>query len=592
MDVRRFVEIIIGTFVLLIIGSGIFFVLKSRNSGAEPGDTSQSYKLEGKLPVPYFIVAVDKSKSMNFKDSDPNNYEKEALKLIVHMLYFNRNEISGTAQYPKIKLLQYSGNAGNLTDNDDWLTIGSEKDVDALDRKIDLAMENRTGMFTDFNVAINMIKDIAKTVPQYIGTGVNQRPTATISIILTDGALDPNFINPINQANINTQNKLRLQTISLLEKIAGKEFAEKIENILDKEKQVDPIIIAKQDLNEQTSSLVLKDYYKLVRQFGINNPEIMAYARNDVQVQLRSALKNELNSPFQLNMLGLLSGPQHEEDIQYLQNWTRGMGFFYHVKDAGSLGEVFLNTLSKQINAFTDSLTVRGEKTIGPLGADVIAANLTLSLPYGFPLQDKDKFIQLISPTGKIVPSKLNQNLSYSLMFNVSSKDYVDFHQSPGWTIRLTPIITSSGNFNSAICYWTTIHDYFLDVREVTDKANPNKELYSVKLRSQKTQRYLNAKDFDQPMKIQIIATTGEDKFPVSYVKTTGDSVVVDFSGWSAGKHLVRFELKGGTIKGTLSPLSSRFTDSIIEIGNKISVFSDGKTIEQIRFDALDRKNK
>jgi len=580
--------------ILLILSTlfcGWWFWYRSQENLSQTGTDLNVYEIEGRFSIPYFLLALDRSTSMEQTDSDPENFEKEALKQVLRLIYWNGLHLKeATGHFPKIQIITFSGSPIPLNKNDAWTELTSEDDILKLDSAIDEALSKRTGQFTDLNSVFDYVNQSWSTIPRILGEGKRAYPVSMISILFTDGEIYPNYLNKINHPNLSDWYDYVKSSDKLVSIYFNSRQIEKFNNLVIESEWFDPIDWAN---SNKVQKGFTSEYYQMNEAYGISNEARFEYAKNTVQEELLAELAQKNFPPIRLNVVALIKGECRNREEEYLESWTKKLGFYYLIKNAESLGEVFIKIMSGYLNSYSETFSLNGSKKFKPFPEDVEAAELTIIFPDKLTVKDQERFVRLVSPDGTGIKSNLNQNLERSRSYYISGKDYQDFHDSRGWTLNVNPIQVDDKIYEGIKCFLVTIHDYIFTVRPDTVSQNTNNVRHVASLIKLKDRKIIPLDDFEDPLLVNATpldprSTLPPVKLSINY-KMNG--VNIDFMDWPSGEYDIRFTLIGGRLKGEELPLKNRSLIKTIHIGESIILYDrGGRRINSITFENLDRK--
>jgi len=590
---NKFIEILLFIILLIIIFLAwwIFFSV-SKNSITTDNSLAE-INIQGKASIPYFFIALDRSASMENIDSDPNNFESEAIKQVLRTIYWNGKQLhKSTGFYPFLRVVTFSGAPKNLLPNDTWVNIKSESELDKYDKLIDENMHDRNGQFTDINSTVEYIYDLSKKIPAKLGKGKSTRPTSLVIILLTDGGIYPNFLNKINYQDLNDGEEFYKKTKIIAEDVMGENLAKKLFVQIDLNKSFDPIEWSVNNTPYKISRKFKSLYYSLNEKYGIESSKRFNYAKNVVQSQFKEKFENLPNLPVRFNVVAILKGMEKKDDVKYLKEWAKGFGFYYQIEKASNLGLVFSKIMVNYLNSYIESFSITGEKIFGPFSKDIQATQLNILFPEKLSYKDRNRLIEYISPRGKRILDPLNQELNYSSTYNASIEEYKDFYEYPGWSLKVHPITVGNKIIESVKGFFLTFHSYTLDVKQdTTNLVKAGETRYVCRLVNLESGKILGLNDFEEKPKIDVsmldnISFKPNIKYSLS-VKQKG--VIIDFINWPSGTYSVKFSLVNGRLKGDKKTLKPRAIIVDIKIGESIWFYNDkGQKIDNLEFNYMD----
>lgn len=593
---NRIIEISVllgGALIIIIVW--VFFLTSSEQPNYKP-DKVIELSLQGKLPIPYFVFAVDRSASMETAQSDPDNFENESLKQILRLLYRNGKYLfETTGFYPRIKLISFSGSPENITPSNDWFILNSDEKISRLDSLIDKNLSERDGQFTDINAVADNILDIYSTIPPSLKNTDIERPTSLIAMILTDGEIYPNFYNKINSKSEQDHISFVKEVQSYVSSTYGEQASKSLIEYTNKSKYLDPIEWAKRNLNDVQYKSFLSYFYHLNEVYGIKNKQKMEYAKFDLQEKLKSEF-GKLNSPStRINVIGLLKGDGRIGEEEYLKNWATGLGFYYRIEEAKNLGKVFADLISEHLSSYTERFSLSDEKLLNPFSREVMAAQISVVFPGKIDNNNKSNLIKVFSPEGKTVTGIKDSKLNYSELFYLHNSKFGDFYKSPGWKIKFNPVKLENNTFVEKVeCIVSLIQGIVLDVNlDTSFVSDSNITRYLVRLVDLNKNSIVEWDSFEQipEFNIEVLDEISfQPKLQINN-KYEQNAAVVDFIDWQPGTYSIIFRMNGGKLKGDYSNLSPRSLTTDIDIGEMVwFVNSEGERIKSLRLDNLDRK--
>lgn len=590
----RILEIGIAvTILVLLIGFwyGIYYF------GREPEEVTGIDLLKDRAtaPVPFFILAVDSSASMEWEQNDPENLEREALKQVTRLIHYYGEEMKRwIGERPRLRVVAFSGSPVSITGKDDWLTLASPADVSSLDQSIDEALEKRTGLFTDFNSVIEYVLQAHQTKPRVFGRDKQPRQTPTVSLIFSDGDLDPNYLNRINHPDVGSWEGFLIGTRACAGSHLGPEAAEVVEQAARKEAWFDPADWASLgDCPEKTKRAFRSAYLQLNKDYARENPRTANHARTEAQRNLRSKIAALTFPPLSLNAIGLFSADQSAAR-DYLNRWADGLGYSPIISDSSVMGTAFTTILSDYLNCSIRTYELSRVLSLESFGPDVAAAVITVNFAEALPGETMDELVGLESPSGKEVKTSLNANLDRSKIFHITSGEFEDFHEPGGWRVTWRAPDGDRGEQTGPVrarVTLVTFHGFQLDVRRVEPAAEvPGRTRYAVRLMDVSNENPVMADQFDAPLAV-LAENLGSDTGGTVEYSGYEEGVYVDFIDWRPDDYTVRFSLSGGRLKGEEHPLLPRSTTVKISVGPGIWAYTpDGRRIMSLNYPAMDRE--
>lgn len=601
--IRRIKEfgIIFLFFILLAI---CWWVIFKVTQTAPPADESEpmSFEIRGRAPIPYFILAVDRSGSM--KETDPENYEIESLKQIIRLIYFNSQQLKKvTGHYPMFRLVSFSGSPRPITDQDKWYQLTSESDVEHIDNRLNEFLKDRNGQFTDINTVVEYAINAYENTPSQVGQGEEARPTSVIVILFTDGGIYPNFLNRINhKPGTKNWENFSIRVKQMADQILGDSSGAKILAVLDQSTWVDPIDWSFDNLPHDRAVRFKSQYYSFNDSF-YQNPSYFIYAKDQVQKLLHDKLLT-LNDPaFRFNVIALLKTEngntknisQMNSAKEYLRKWSSKLGFFYHVQDASALGDVFIDIMSDYLNTYSESFALSGTRQIGPFSRDVAEAQVVIVFPKIIDKEKQDEMIHLYAPSGNSVQPSLNSTFEHSRSYFLSKDQFPDFHDEKGWKLEFIPATINGEIVEHAKCTLITIHDYVLDVQPDTEfnKKQTHKTRYIIRLVGLKNRQAIPLENFEELMDFEAKALDRSKALPdVNFSPNYEENGInADFVEWPSGIYTIQFRMTKGQLKADNSPLRGKSITTEIAVGERIWFYNpDGEEISNLNFEQLDQK--
>lgn len=297
-SLQRIIEVGIVLLVLSGLVAGWFFFYKAARQDIAPKNVLAPIEIQGKATIPYFLLAFDRSKSMI--ETDPENFQKESLKQVVRLIFWNGQQLfKTTGFFPKVCLVSFSGAPEPLSKKEDWISLESEKDVTLLDKQIDMVLDNRDGNFTDINSVVEYVTEIRSKVPVTLGQGNHERPVTLVAILFSDGIIEPNYLNRINHRTQESWQLFVETTAQLAERHMGNGKGETLRQSIAAQRWVDPTVWAR-----QFGKATLSGYYAMNQRYDKEGTSVeYVFAKDEVQKQLKNKMAGFSTPPFRFNVV-------------------------------------------------------------------------------------------------------------------------------------------------------------------------------------------------------------------------------------------------------------------------------------------------
>lgn len=551
----------------------------------------------GKIPVPYFLLVFDRSLSM--KKSDPQNHERSSAQFVLDHIYAFSGKIhESIGQYPRIKLVGFSDTPQPLGSDQGWMVLDSPSALEKARMMVDENLENddRNGWFTD----INAVADFSAN--SEIPAAVGDLPTRLVTIMFTDGRLDPNALNRVSHRTDADWRDALNQVESLLRKYhldmpfnahLASEMAKNNRSNIDL-----PIWLAecvkKGQIAQSQSTKILQAFRDGVNRNHFNNNTI--FLGQDLQ---KSIFGEMAKRNISFNIIGLFENPEASVD-GYLDRWVKlddqspRLGFYRQISSSQDLGEQITNLMTSHLNADMSRMTVAANRTFGPFGGDVDAFSLTVIPAAGnqaataaLPPDVIDRFVSLTGPSGQLVPAQ-SGTTGNMRMYLVKAKDFPDFHERAGWTLKVNPTEYNGVKLTEASVLAVEFYTFSLtfDLYQETDETGQT--TYAARLVSAGSNEVVGMKEFENPPAVTVIPKNPGDCPPVQTAPFE-EGVLATFPGWPTGRHDVQVTMTGGRLKGDSADLRERQVDVQVEIGRRVWITEGERRIDAIHLSPVKR---
>lgn len=593
---HKIIEIAFIVITISALAAGWYVLSSTFEEADEYVASGMPIEARGRIPIPYFLLIMDRSASMEFEESDPENYQKEALKQAIRLIYWNGKQLHDlTGFYPRVRVIDFSGAPSSITGKDEWSVLYSEQDIADFDRNIEAVLGERSGQFTDINSCIEYVKTARDSVPEYLGDEESAYPVSVMAVLFTDGEIYPNYLNPVNHRTEEKWENFKEKASNLAEMKLGEDSGEQLIEKLDEKRWLDPVDWAETHFPDQPSKDFRKAYYGL-NEKHMEESDNYEYAKKNVYQRLHGQLQSiSAPPPLRLNTIALLKGDGRENEINYLKQWSEGLGFFYNIEEAESLGPLFVDMMSPYLNSYSEEFLLTDRKNLGPFGKDVASVQIFALFKDKLGKADQDKLVKLKSPGGKKLDPEFNSVFAHSRTYYLAEDTCPDFYDQYEWEMDLEPVNVNGKLIDSANCFMVVNQKYMLEMKKAEGCPKNNCTRYTIYLIDPETKKPLPIDNFSAegvpPYEIERMDQGKLHEVEFTRDEKTND-VHVDFIDWPSGVYNVKATLTGKGLKTKSKFLKGLSITGSVEVGPRIwfKAPSTDEELTELSFGGLDRE--